>query len=136
MSSSSTGRKKTDEEISKIRISKIERVKSKIKTGINPRYNPEACKIISNYGNNNGFNFIHAENGGEFFVKEVGCFLDGYDKTKNIVIEFYERFHYNEDGTLKEKDIRRESLIINKLKCGFIRINAFSKKDIKFEIII
>lgn len=123
------------ETIAKIRNAKIKRVEEKIKTGISPRYNPEACKIIENYGKENGYNFQHAENGGETFVKGVGCFLDGYDKDKNVVIEFYERFHYNINGELKSKDLRRENDIIKFLKCSFIRINAYDKNNLKIEII-
>lgn len=131
----STGRKKSNEEIAKIRLSKIKRIEEKIKTKISPRYNPYACIIIDTYGKNNGYNFQHAENGGEFFVKTIGCFLDGYDQENNIVIEFYERFHYKINGELKEKDARREEAIIAALNCRFIRINAFKKHELKIEII-
>ncbi len=132
-SKNSTGRKKKNEEIAKIRVSKIKRVEEKIKATVSPRYNPTACKIIDEFGYPLGYNFQHAENGGEVHVKGIGCFLDGYDKEKNTVVEFYERFHYLSNGELKDKDKRREGLIINNLLCSFIRINAFDKNNIKIE---
>lgn len=84
-----------------------------------PNYNKIACKIIDEYGKNNGYNFQHAENGGEIHLKELGYWLDGYDKDKNVVIEFYEKHH----NFKKEKDLIREKEIIDFLKCKFIIIH-------------
>ena len=79
------------------------------------------------------YNFQHAMNGGEFRIKELGYWVDGYDKKKNIVIEFYERRHYKLNGELKERDIEREQEIIEHLNCEFVRINAFYKNDLILE---
>ncbi|MBC8428318.1 hypothetical protein H8D04_00400 [bacterium] len=87
-----------------------------------PNYNPEACKIIEQYGKEHGYNFQHAENGGEYHIKELGYFVDGYDKEKNVVIEYDEKSHFNENGKLKSKDVNRQTEIIEYLKCNFIRI--------------
>ncbi len=87
-----------------------------------PSFNPNACKIIDEYGQKNGYNFQHALNGGEIFVKDLVVWLDGYDKENNIVIECYEPFHYYCDGRLKSKDIIRQEKIINHLKCIFVEI--------------
>lgn len=84
-----------------------------------PGYNPEACKIIEQYGNENGYNFQHAENGGE--VEVHGYFVDGYDKEKNVVIEIDEKHHFK-TGKLREKDIQRQKEIEEYLGCKFIRI--------------
>lgn len=81
-----------------------------------PNYNKTACKIIDDYGNKNGYNFQHAENGGEYYIQELGYWLDGYDKEKNIVVEFYEKAH----DYKKEKDSIREKEITDFLKCKFI----------------
>jgi hypothetical protein len=32
-------------------------------------------------------------NGGEYFIEELGYWVDGYDKEKNVVIEYYENAH-------------------------------------------
>lgn len=131
ISRSLKGRKITDETKSKIRNSKIERIRS-LKNDINPFYNPIACKFIDEYGNKNGYNFQHAENGGEIKLP-IGFFLDGYDSDKNVVIEYYEKHHYDILGNLKEKEINREIEIINYLNCILIRVNAFNINEVKIE---
>jgi len=85
-------------------------------------FNPKACLIIDDYGKQNGYNFQHALNGGEFHVKGLGYLVDGYDKDKNTVIEIDEKQHFDFSGNLKEKDIRRQKEITNHLKCEFIRL--------------
>lgn len=85
-----------------------------------PNYNPIACKLIEKYGKNHGYNFQHAENGGEYYIKDLGYWVDGYDKDKNIVIEIYEK-HHNLKKNIKRDD-RRKQEIINFLDCKFIEI--------------
>lgn len=87
-----------------------------------PRYNKDSIKLIESYGNDNNLNFQHAENGGEFHIKELGYWVDGYDKEKNVVIEIDENHHFDKNGNLKEKDIIRQQEIEEFLKCEFIRI--------------
>jgi len=107
-----------------MRLSAIKRIsKQKFNGGqVYPRYNIEACKHIDEYGKQHGYNFQHAENGGEFYIKELGYWVDGYDKKKNVVIEYDEPHHFNENGQLKKEDIERQILIENHLGCKFIRI--------------
>lgn len=69
----------------------------------------------------NNCNIQHALNGGEYHIKELGYFVDGYDSKNNIVYEWDEETHFNYLG-LKERDINRQNEIINHLKCDFIRI--------------
>lgn len=85
-----------------------------------PNFNPEACKLIEEYGIQNGYNFQHALNGGEFYIKELGYFVDGYDKENNIVIEYYEKYHNGPKR--REKDTIRENKIIEYLNCKFIKL--------------
>lgn len=82
-------------------------------------YNPDACRIIDEYGSQNGYSFRHAMNGGE--VRILKYFVDGYDVAKNVVIEIDEPQHYK-NGELRKKDIRRQRRIMRKLGCTFIRI--------------
>ena len=49
-------------------------------------------------------------------------FVDGYDKQNNVVVEFDERYHLNENQ--KQKDKERQGTIGNILKCTFIRISS------------
>ena len=102
------------------RIAAINHIKRRIKNGgqMVPSYNLEACKLIDNFGENNGYIFQHAENGGEFYIKELGYWVDGYSPSKNIVIEYMEKWHKNQ----KEKDERRKKEIIKELGCKFIEI--------------
>jgi very-short-patch-repair endonuclease len=67
-----------------------------------------------------GYNFQHAENGGEYYIKELGYFLDAYDLEKNVVLEIDESHHFR-NGKLRKKDIIRQEEITNFLGCKFIR---------------
>lgn len=68
-----------------------------------PNYNVNAIQIIEEYGNKHGYNFQHAENGGEYFVEGLGYYLDGYDIEKNIAIEIDESHHFDKNGNLNKK---------------------------------
>lgn len=84
-----------------------------------PRFNPFACQVIDEYGKKHGYNFQHALNGGEFRI--IGYSVDGYDKDKNVVIEYYENRHKK---TLKSDAIRKER-IVGHLGCKFIEIKEW-----------
>ena len=105
----------------KQRLAAIKRIE-KNSGQVSPNYNSEACKLIKEYGIKNGYDFQHAENGGEFYIKDLGYWVDGYDKNKNIVIEIDESHHFDPDGNLNIKDIERQQEIIDSLGCNFIRL--------------
>jgi len=46
--------------------------KEKLHGQMAPNYNPTACQLIDKYGKDYGYNFQHAETGGEFHIKELG----------------------------------------------------------------
>lgn len=119
--SNMANRKHSTETKKKQRLSTIEYIKT-MNGQLAPRYNVKSIPIIEQYGKQNGYNFQHAENGGEYHIKELGYFVDGYDKKKNVVLEIDDKHHYNVDGTLKEKDIQRQKEIEEHLGCKFIRI--------------
>ena len=112
------GKKLSEETKRKIRLAAVERL---ARQGCMPSYNPGACKLIEEYGKQYGYNFQHAENGGEFHIKELGYWVDGYDVEQNVVIEIDESHHYK-NGKLKQKDIQRQKEIEEHLACEFIRI--------------
>jgi hypothetical protein len=87
-----------------------------------PNYNINSIPIIEEYGVKNGYNSLHAENGGEYYVDGLGYYLDGYDIEKNVVIEIDELHHFNKDSSLRKKDIIRQQKIEELLGCEFIRI--------------
>lgn len=105
----------------KMRLSTLEYIKS-LKGQLAPRYNKDSISLIEEFGEKNGFNFMHAENGGEYFIKELGYFLDAYDPLNNIVLEVDEKHHFNKGGSLRERDIERQKQIQILLGCKFLRI--------------
>ena len=110
----------------KLRLIHINRVSLAYFNGhqITPIYNKNSIFHIEKYGNENGFSFQHAENGGEYSIKELGYWVDGYDKNKNVVIEFDEKYHNKQII----KDNKRQNEIIEHLKCDFIRLNEDGKE--------
>jgi len=112
------GKHHSEKSKQKMRLSAIQRIEKR-NGKTHPNYNIEACKIIDEYGRQNGYNFQHAEKGGEYHIKDLGYWVDGYDKKKNVVIEFYERYH----NKTRERDEKRKQKIINFLHCDFIEIH-------------
>lgn len=115
------GKKHSDVSKSKMRLSRIKWIEDTKNNGnpIYPCYNKSSIKILEEYSTLNNLNIQHAENGGEFFIKELGYWLDGYDIDKNIVVEFNEKHHkYKLD-----RDIKRRNIIMKFLKCEFHIIN-------------
>lgn len=119
-SESHTGKTHSEETKRKQRLSVICRIEERHGV-VFPNYSIGACKLIEEYGKKHGYNFQHAENGGEFHIKELGYFVDGYDVDQNVVIEVDESHHYK-NGELKKKDKGRQKEIVEYLGCKFIRI--------------
>jgi len=87
-----------------------------------PNYNKYGCNIFDKISKETNIHIQHAMNGGEFYIKELGYWVDGYDTKNNVVYEYDEKHHY-EKGELKKRDIIRQKEITNLLNCEFIRIN-------------
>jgi hypothetical protein len=85
-----------------------------------PNFNPTACYIIEEYGKQNGYDFQHALNGGEFYIKELGYWVDGYDKNKNVIVEYQEKHHLTPKYIKKDKKRREEIKKILNSKIIFI----------------
>jgi len=103
----------------KQRISHLKNIENRIGQVI-PNYNPIGCKIINEYGKKYGYNFQHAENGGELCIG--GYYPDGIDLNKKVIIEIDESRHYINDKLLK-KDIDRQ-LYLESLGYKVIRIKV------------
>jgi len=123
---------KNPEHVKKIRVKRLKSIEERCGQ-IMPNYNQSSILIIENFAKNNNLKFKHAENGGEFHIKDLGYFLDAYDEKNNVVLEIDEKHHFNIDGSLKEKDIIRQKEIIDYLKCKFIRYNIETKEFIEYE---
>jgi len=105
------GKQHSEKTKQKIREARLKRV--------TPNFNSNACRIIDNYGKRYGYKFQHAENGGE--IRVVGYSLDGYDKKKNVVIEYYENRHRKQ----WRKDLVRQRRIMKALNCRFVIIKEW-----------
>jgi hypothetical protein len=86
-----------------------------------PSFNKNTDIIFGLIMEETGYNIQHAMNGGEYYIKELGYWVDGYDKENNTVYEIDESHHYS-GGILKNKDKIRQKEIEKYLKCKFIRI--------------
>ena len=73
------------------------------------------------YGKKNGYVFQHAMNGGEVCID--GYFLDGLDEEKKTIIEIDEKHHFDINGNLKPKDIKRQ-IYFETLGYNIIRIRT------------
>ena len=116
------GRKFSDSHKLKLRLSSIEYVKRKL--GLNgnkivPHFNIYACQLLDEISALKKINIQHALNGGEFFISELGYWVDGYDQKNNVVYEYYEKEH----KTKKLRDTIRQNEIQNYLKCDFVIIH-------------
>ncbi len=123
MSESHKGKTLSEEHRKNMRLSAIKKIeKSKFNGNqMTPGYNSNAIFIIEQKAKELKITDLrHAENGGEFHIKELGYWVDGYSKEKNIVIEYYEPFHKKQ----KERDKRRKQEIINHLGCEFIELGV------------
>lgn len=109
----------------KLRLKLIERLGDNLKLDgkiIIPFFNRVACDYFNKIMIEKNCNIQHALNGGEFYIKELGYFVDGYDIDNNIVYEWDEKHHFKVNGDILDKDILRQDEIVSLLKCQFIRI--------------
>ena len=82
-------------------------------------YNELACKYFDWLNMYMSWDGQHAKYKGEKSV--IGYSLDYYEPELNLVIEWDEEYHFKNDK-LREKDIIRQSKIIDELNCDFYRI--------------
>ncbi len=95
---------------------------------IYPNFNKKACELFDALNHIRGWNGRHALNGGEFYIERFHYFLDYYEPTINLVIE-WDEFHHK---YRKDEDARRRNNIKQVLKCRLIVINETTKlEDIK-----
>lgn len=84
-----------------------------------PNYSKKACDLFDEINNYFGWNGQHAECGGEKVVD--GFWVDYYEPNLNLIIEYDEPHHFI-FGKLREIDISRQLIIINKIGCKFVRL--------------
>jgi hypothetical protein len=118
------GKKFTEDHKLKIRMSHVKRLKS-LGLYYKGNFSTKACKYFDQLNKQNNWNLQHAMNGGEIDV--IGYWLDGYDKEKNVVVEYDESRHYDKFGNLKQNDVKRMNRIMNHLQCKFYRFNSITQ---------
>lgn len=98
------------------------RERYKISSGLFPKFNPTACEYFDWLNMWNGWNGVHAKCGGE--KKVLKYFVDYYEPSHNIVIEWDEPHHHA--PTQKAKDVIRQSQIKAELGCTFYRYDVLT----------
>lgn len=127
ISKSQIGRTRSSETRRKMRLAKIKYIIEQ-NGSIAPRYNKRACEYFDKIEKEKGWNGLYASKNGEFFVRHLGYFVDYYEPTQNIIVEYDEPKHYNIDNSLKKRDNERMMEIVEYLKCNFFRYNERTKE--------
>jgi len=115
------GRKFTNEHRKNLRISTINHIRKRLELNGDihtPAFNINACELFDKISEILNVNIQHALNGGEYHIKDLGYWVDGYDKINNVIYEYYERFHKYKT----KKDLKRENEIKKHLNCKFVII--------------
>ena len=100
----------------KMRSSAWKRISNKFGQ-VAPNYNLEACSFFEGLNKKYNWKGNHAENGGEYYIEELGYWVDYYEPSLNLVIEWDEAYHVRQ----KDKDKVRQGEIENYLGCLFLR---------------
>lgn len=76
-----------------------------------PSYNEKACEFFEQFDKDFCTGGQYATNGGEFYIKRLGYWLDYINFNLKLIIEWDEEHHYDAEGNLREMDIRRQNEI-------------------------
>ncbi len=111
----------SDDTKTKLRLLRIQQIRDNKNNGypIFPAYNPTACQLFEEINKEMNWQGQHAENGGEFHIKELGYWVDYYEPNLNIVIEYDEKKHKRTE----KRDMHRQKEIEQHLQCKFYRIS-------------
>lgn len=129
-------KKHSDETKRKLRLYAIKRIEKSfgLYDGLVPGIGNNEEKYFSELERKNNWNGIfYGKNGkyNQYEIKYLGYFVDYYEPTRNIVVEYDESRHYKH-GNLKEKDRVRMEQIKAYLGCEFWRYDAYRKKLVEF----
>lgn len=126
------GKKHTDKTKITLRKNTIKNIEQ-IKGGrMFPLYNKKSCEYFTELEKQNNWDGYYATKTGEFYIDKLGYWVDYYEPTLNIVIEWDEKSHFNFDGSLKDRDISRMGDIKKYLGCEFYRIDEKTKVLTKY----
>lgn len=105
-----------------LRVASIKYIEKKLQFTngkMTPHFNIDACELFDKIAEIKKIKIQHALNGGEFYIKALGYWVDGFDSKNNVVYEYYEKYHKYK----RDKDLFRELQIKNFLNCDFVIIN-------------
>jgi len=94
-----------------------------------PNYNTDGCNLFEQINKELGWHGLHAENGGEYYIEELGYWVDYYEPNLNIVIEYDEPGHNLKKQQIS--DVQRENAIKEYLGCKFYRIKSTERNTWK-----
>jgi len=104
------GKKHKPETIIKMRQAAVKRVL--LNNGKFPSYNKKACEFFKEFDFRNCTNGQYAVyGGGEYYIKELGYFLDYINFEWKKIVEWDEKHHFNKSGNLRKKDKIRQKEI-------------------------
>ena len=106
--------------------SRIKIANELFREGKSPAYDVESIPVLNKFALDYGLNLQHAEYLGEKFVPELGYWLDGFDPSRNVVVEIDEPYHFYKH-CLGQRDIRRHRELIETLQCSIYRL-YFNKR--------
>jgi hypothetical protein len=76
-----------------------------------PAYNIRACRFFEQFDRDFNTKGQHGTSSGEYYIKELGYWLDYINFGLNLIIEWDEEVHYDVDGNLEMRDVQRQKEI-------------------------
>lgn len=122
---------KSKEHKLKMRQKAVERVL--LNNGKFPSYNKKAIEFFKNFDKKNNTNGQYATNPCEFYIKELGYWLDYINFDLKLIQEWDESHHFEKStGLLKQKDVIRQQEIQEKFPdFKFVRIKYDKLVEVK-----
>ena len=113
ISESEKNKKVSSDTRKKIRLNSIKRIQKRLKKGqqLYPNWNPKACNYFEQFDKDSNTHGQYATDGGEFYIKELGYWPDYINHDLKLIMEYDENYHFDVNGNLKEKDIKRQKEI-------------------------
>ena len=74
-----------------------------------PNFNKVACKVFDEISLKENIHIQHAMNGGEYYIKELGYWVDGYDKKIIQFMNLMKNF-----TNIKQKKIKKDKKKLKK----------------------
>ena len=128
------GRKHTEEARRKMRVAMCRKIVQKnSETGRIANVNPRETLYFWKLENRMGWNGVfYGKNPSQYLIEAIGYFVDYYEPTLNIVVEYDEPRHYRRGG-LRQRDVTRMHTIQRQLNCRFLRYNEKTDELLEYD---